>query len=62
MVYFEILCVKVTPHVHPTMYFLISHVTRVWAGFCIIKWFMYPSLGLMCLFLAKDHSNILILT
>lgn len=59
MVCFEVLCVKV---MHTTVYFLISHVNKVWVGFCVIKWFMYALLSLMCLFLAKDHSNILILT
>lgn len=61
MVCFEVLCVKVIPHVHRRV-FSYRSCNRVWVGFCIIKWFMYPLLGLMCLFLAKDHSNILILT
>ncbi len=61
MVCFEVLCVKVIPHVHRRVFSYWS-CNRVWAGFYIIKWFMYPLLGLMCLFLAKDHSNILIHT
>lgn len=61
MVCFEVSCVKVIPYVHRRV-FSYQSCNRVWVGSCIIKWFMYPLLGLMCLFLAKDHSNILILT